>query len=157
MARTGPAGLATIGLVGLLIAIWGGIIPYVGPLLGFSINCQPALEFNLIHALLYLIPGVVAIFSALVLMGLVRASGVAGRASAGTFGLVMVACGLWFALGWVVWPMLYSSPDSVTFTAHSAFSGALFVDLLGYNIGVGAVLVLLGGMAYGASRRERVL
>ncbi|MGH9072208.1 MAG: hypothetical protein ACRDX8_13845, partial [Acidimicrobiales bacterium] len=102
--------------------------------------------WTLEHALLYFAPGVVAILAALSLMGLSKSG-----FSVGTSGLLLVACGAWLVLGVIAWPILYTTPSIST----NVSSSTLFVNLLGYNLGIGAVLVLLGGVALGAARGGR--
>ncbi|MGH9069750.1 MAG: hypothetical protein ACRDX8_00960 [Acidimicrobiales bacterium] len=141
-ATSAGAGLALIGVLAVLEGAWGGIVPYVGPAFGFSSNGIGSFTWTLQHALIYLIPGAVALVAGLYLLALRRSS---------TFiGLLLAACGAWFILAVPVWPILYSSPT--VFTVATPTNG--FINLLGYNLGPGIVLALLGGMAFAASPRR---
>lgn len=146
-----PRGLALIGLSALLVSAWGGIVPYVGPIFGYSSNGSPAWNWTFQHALLYLIPGAVGVVVSLAVMS--RAGGGRGiaRASLGLSGLILVACGAWFVVGPAVWPIFHSGAvfsAGKTATTH-------FVNVVGYNLGVGVVLAALGGMIMKASTPER--
>ncbi len=127
-------------------------MPYLGPSFGYRlVSGTPSFTWTLEHALLYFIPGVVAIVAALSLLGLTRSKSLFGLFGAGTSGLLLVACGAWLVLGVIAWPILYSTP-SVTANVTPT---SLFINLLGYNLGIGAMLVLLGGMALGVARGGR--
>lgn len=148
-SRTVPAGLGLVGVLAVLDGAWGGIVPYVGPAFGYRSNGQPSFQWTTEHVLLYLIPGVAGIVAGLMLLGFMRS-----RFGAAIAGLLAVAAGAWFVLGVVAWPLLYSSPSVFTPTTTQA---ANFANLLGYNLGPGIVLAVLGGMALGAARRDRVV
>lgn len=154
VASKGPAGLALIGFLALLAGAWGGIVPYLGPAFGYTlVTGTPSFTWTLEHTLLYFIPGVVAIVAAFSLLGLSRSRSLSGLFGAGTAGLLLVACGAWFVLGVIAWPILYSTPS----LSAGVGPTSLFINLLGYNLGIGAVLVLLGGMALGVARAGRRL
>ncbi len=140
--RSAGVGLAVIGVLAILDGAWGGIVPYLGPTFGYSSNGIASFQWTLMHALLYLVPGAVAVFAGFCLLTL--------RGSGALFGLLLAACGAWFILGVVVWPILHE-PGVGVFT--SAPPTANFINLLGYNLGPGIVLALLGGMSLTAGRR----
>jgi hypothetical protein len=147
-----PRGLALIGLCALLVSAWGGIVPYVGPAFGYSSNGAPAWDWTLQHALLYLVPGAVGVLFSLGVLS--RAGGGRGlaRAHLGLSGLVLVACGAWFVIGPVTWPIWH--PAAAVF-GHGTTPTAHFVNEIGYNLGVGVVLAALGGMVMKALTGER--
>lgn len=150
-APSAPGGLLLIGFLALLDGAWGGIVPYLGPTFGYSSNGVSSFSWTTQHSLLYLIPGAVAVFCAFCLFTLTMSKSIFGLFGVGTFGLLLAACGAWFILGVVAWPILYSSP--AVFTA--ATPTGTFVNLLGYNLGPGIILALLGGMALGVARGGR--
>jgi hypothetical protein len=147
-----PRGLGLIGLAALLVSAWGGIVPYVGPVFGYSSNGAPAWQWTFQHAMLYLVPGAVGAVVSLAVLS--RAGGGRGlaRASLGLLGLILGACGAWFVIGPVTWPIWH--PAAVVF-GHGTNPTARFVNQIGYNLGVGVVLAALGGMVMKASTGER--
>lgn len=147
--RTVPAGLGLVGLLAVLDGAWGAIVPYVGPAFGYRSNGMASFQWTVEHGVLYLIPGVAGLVAGLMLLGLMRS-----RSGAAAAGLLAVASGAWFILGVVVWPILYSSPSVFTAAPTPTVN---FVNLLGYNLGPGIVLAVLGGIALGAARRDRVV
>jgi hypothetical protein len=142
-------GLGLVGLLILLTGAWAGVVPYVGPIFGYSSHGQPSWQWNLQHSLLYLIPGAVAVvYGLLIIAAAGRVARRQGSIGSGVLGLIVAACGAWLVLGPVVWPLFYSSP---VFTSGSAWDN--FIYQLGYNLGPGLVLVLLSGLAMGMSAR----
>jgi hypothetical protein len=149
---TKPTGLALVGLIALLTAAWGGIVPYVGPVFGYKSNGDGAWQWSLMHSLLYLAPGAVGVWATLVVFGgLARAGRPAGRILVGLGGLILFACGAWFVVGPAVWPIFYSS---LVFTPATS-SLTSFADQVGYNLGPGVVLAAAGGMALKAALPDR--
>ena len=147
-----PSRRWSLGVVGLLIILagaWAAVVPYVGPIFGYSSNGMDSWQWNLQHTLLYLVPGAVAVVAGFVL------AGAAGRAARGRariglsmLALIVLACGAWLVLGPVVWPLFYSSP---VFSPASAWDN--FIHQLGYNLGPGLVLALLSGIVVGLGAR----
>ncbi|MGI8753827.1 MAG: hypothetical protein ACR2MN_16245 [Acidimicrobiales bacterium] len=148
------AGLTALGLLTILTGAWGGIVAYIGPTFGYSSNGVGSWSWTWQHSLLYLIPGAVAVFCGLLLWGAAaRTRGGSGRVGPGFAGLLIVASGAWFVLGPLVWAMFYTTP--VVFGPASATAN--FINQLGYNVGTGVVLAVLGGMTLalaGASRHR---
>lgn len=147
--RTVPAGLGLVGLLAVLDGAWGAIVPYVGPTFGYRSNGVGSFQWTVEHGVLYLIPGIAGLVAGLMLLGFMRS-----RSGAAAAGVLAVASGAWFILGVVVWPILYSSPSVFTAAPTPA---ANFANLLGYNLGPGIILAVLGGIALGAARRDRVV
>lgn len=150
--RLVPAGLGLVGVVAALVAAWGGAVPFVGPAFGFSADGATSWQWTSAHAWLGLLPGGVALLGALLVLAAVpRASAGLGRPELAFAGAVLVACGGWFALGPLAWPVVNDVP--------AYFSpGSPFHDLmgrLGYSIGPGLVLCLCGGYVMGWTARHR--
>jgi hypothetical protein len=143
------ASTAVVGLGILLISAWGGIIPFVGPSFGYNANGTSSWHWNLSHALLALAPGAAGCVAGLYLLG--RATswrpGQGGSAFAGTLAL---ACGAWFAIGPVSWPVLWT---------RSYFVGASPLHELayqvGYALGPGLILAGFGALVLGMIGRRR--
>lgn len=145
-----PRGLALIGLLTVLDGAWGAAVPFIGPLFGYRSHGQAAWQWSSLHGLLYLAPGAVAVLFGLVI--LTRARSVT-RGPVGFAGLMVAACGAWFVVGPALWPTFGTGP--VFTPASTAMDN--FVHQVGYNLGVGVVLAMLGGMALKALARDRVV
>lgn len=148
-----PRNLVAIGLGGLLVSAWGGIVPYVGPLFGYHANGTGSWQWTFLNAMLYLVPGAVGVVVSLAIIARSRRGRLVARFSLAFAGLLLVACGAWFVVGPAAWPALGAS-GTVFAPAGAA---AAFVNQVGYNLGVGVILAALGGMAMKASTGEREL
>ncbi|MGH9110657.1 MAG: hypothetical protein ACRDY3_14580 [Acidimicrobiales bacterium] len=151
--RTGifPGGLLLLGIVTVLVGAWGGIVPFVGPMFGFSADGASSWQWTLPHALLGLVPGAVAVACGLlILAGLRRTALGAGRVDAGLLGFVVSLCGAWFVIGEFAWPVLQGS---------GYFAGAAplhyLLEQLAFAIGTGVVLVASGALVMGWAVRHR--
>ncbi|MGI8754233.1 MAG: hypothetical protein ACR2MN_18335 [Acidimicrobiales bacterium] len=143
-----PRGLALIGLLTVLDGAWGAIVPFVGPLFGYRSHGQSAWQWSSLHGVLYLAPGVVAVLFGLIILARARA---VTRGPVGFAGLVVAACGAWFVVGPALWPTFGTGP--VFTPAATAMDN--FVHQVGYNLGVGVILAMLGGMALKSLARDR--
>jgi hypothetical protein len=151
--RLGQVGLALAGLVALLAAAWGGVVPYVGPLFGYSADGSNAWHWSLSHAVLALAPGVIGVLLGLLIVAESRGIRVGkGRVSLATAGTLLMVCGAWFAIGPLAWPVVFAS-SSGYFVAGSHLG--LLEDELGYSIGTGMILVICGAFVDGWASRHR--
>ena len=151
--RLGRTGLALAGLVALLAAAWGGVVPYVGPLFGYSADRSNAWHWSLPHVVLALAPGVLGVVLGLLVVAESRGITVGkGRVSLATAGALLMVCGAWFAIGPLAWPVI-SNSSSGYFVAASHLG--LLEDEVGYSIGTGLVLVVCGAFVDGWASRHR--
>lgn len=149
--RTVSASLWMLGIVTLLISAWGGIVPYVGPLFGFSADGAGSWHWNLAHAVLALTPGAVGCFVALTFFARVSSTKVARRrVSLSAAGLIAIASGAWFVVGPLAWPVLTSS-GSYFVTAAPLRELA---NQVGYALGPGLILAMCGSFALGWAIRH---
>lgn len=146
-----PRGLAAIGFLSLLVSAWGGIVPYVGPTFNYSADGSSAWTWSLAHSLLWLVPGAVGVLASLAVIARAGGGRLGARFSLAFWGLVLVACGAWFVLGPFAWPVLGEGTTYVT----RATNLSRFINLVGFNLGVGLVLAVFGGMVLKASTGER--
>jgi hypothetical protein len=113
-SRTGltraSAAITLAAFGALLVAIWGGISPFVGPIFGYSPDGTSAWTWNLAHALLALVPGAAAAAAALYVIVRARrfASG-RSRILLRVAGFLSLLAGGWFILGPIAWPVLEGS------------------------------------------------
>jgi hypothetical protein len=136
----------------VLLAAWGGVVPFVGPAFGYNSNGSPSWHWSFLHAMLYVVPGAVGVVAGLLVLTRARAAGAAARGALGFAGLLLIASGAWFVVGPAAWPALGGAGAVFDPVAKSS---ADFVNQVGYNLGVGVLLAALGGMAMKASTGER--
>lgn len=150
--RVRSFGLAVVGVVAVLTAAWGGIVPYIGPIFGYSGDGSNSWYWNTPHAVLALIPGALGVFLGFVVLAEARGGPVGRRritlASAGT--LLMVV-GAWFAIGPFAWPVLVSTGPYFVSGTHLR----VLAYELGYSIGTGIVLVVCGAFVDGWAARHQ--
>ncbi|HLX89244.1 MAG TPA: hypothetical protein VKR22_12410 [Acidimicrobiales bacterium] len=141
-------GLGLLGVLTLLVGAWGGIVPFIGPMIGADGDGTMSWFWSLPHAVLWLAPGAAACVAAAVMLGaLPRAMAGFGRISTFAAGLLAVVAGAWFVIGPEAWPVLVRSAG--------VFVPAGPLTLLGrevaYSFGPGAILLMLGAMAMAVS------
>ncbi len=147
----GPARLVPIGLLTLLVAAWGGIVPFVGPVFGFSADGSGSWTWDLSHAVLGLVPGAVGVFAGFCMLSLTgRTARLAGRTGLAGIGILAMAAGAWFVIGPWALPVMVSTP--VYFALASPLTGLAHV--IGYSFGPGLILAACGGMAMGWALRS---
>jgi len=150
--HVGRIGIGTVGFLTILISAWGGIIPYVGPVFGYSADGTGSWDWTLAHTVLALIPGVLGVMAGLFILGETR--GVAagrGRVSLTMAGLLAALCGAWFVIGPFAWPVITTS--SAYFVAASPLRE--LANIVGYSLGTGVILATLGGFAIGWAARHQ--
>lgn len=149
--RLGRVGLGTAGAVALLASAWGGIVPYVGPLFGFSVDGAGSWHWSLAHSMLFLVPGAAGVLLGLFVIAESRGVTVGkGRLSLATAGTLLILCGAWFAIGSYAWPVLTNSGSYFSSATHLRF----LTYELGYSVGVGLVLVMCGAFVTGWASRH---
>ncbi|MDQ6837157.1 MAG: hypothetical protein M3137_02125 [Actinomycetota bacterium] len=132
----------------VLDGAWGALVPFIGPLFNYRSHGQDAWQWSTLHGVLYVAPGAVAVLCGLIILS---RAGSHTRGSIGFAGLLVAACGAWFVVGPALWPTFGTGP--VFTPAGSALDS--FVNQVGYNLGVGVILAVLGGMALKALARDR--
>ncbi len=136
-----------IGIPIILVGIWGGLIPFVGPLFGFSMGAGGAWTWTATRAELHVAPGIAAIVGGFaVLFAVQRSRRVAG-------GVLALAAGLWFLAG----PTVASATTSGRMMGHMMMksTGSAMamspLEAFGYHYGPGAIIAVLAAVAVGMS------
>src|SRR6516225_4264515 len=81
------------GVLLILLGLWGGLAPFVGPYFHFGFTPDSAWHYNSARLYYSIIPGAAALLAGvLVLLTRNRAAGIAG-------GILGVLSGIWFVLG----------------------------------------------------------
>jgi hypothetical protein len=134
---------AATGTALVLLGLWGGLVPFVGPLFGYAFTPDTAWTWTSGRLWLEVLPAVATVIGGLCLLG-------SANRIVGLFGGWLAAfAGLWFVVGRAV---------SMLWTSTGAPSGGLPVgtaparvvaEQLGFFYGLGALIVLAAGMALG--------
>ena len=136
----------------LLVGAWGGIVPFVGPTFGFNGDGSASWTWNLMHALLWVAPGAVACVGAILALGLIPRFALGrGHIGAAAVGTLVALAGAWFVIGPVAWPVLERSAG--VFVPASPLRELSYQ--VGYSLGPGVLLAILGGTALGWGLRGR--
>lgn len=128
----------TAGLLIVILGIWGGLVPFVGPYFHFAMGPTKSWTWTTDRFWLDVLPGIVAVLGGLMLLG-------AGPRPGGKLGaLLALAAGIWFAIGPDV-SLLWNASG-----AQGAAHGAKFVrvlEMVTYHPLLGAVIAGLAGYA----------
>jgi hypothetical protein len=152
--RLPAAGTALIGTLVVLIGVWAGLVPFVGPAFAFSADGSSSWMWTLPHAVLWAVPGAVAVDMGLLLLLMIpRAAAGRARATSVWAGCLIAASGAWLALGLYVWPVIGYQSEAIRPASplrELAYRAA-------WNLGPGLALVLLGGCAIGTALRSTIV
>jgi hypothetical protein len=125
----------------LVLGIWGGIIPFVGPYFGYAFGSHATWHYTANRLWLDILPAVAVIVGALIMLW-------AGHRVSGTLGSwLAMAGGAWFAVGPAV-RLLWNhaaGPIGAPLFGHTR----QMLELVGYFYGLGVVVVGLAAFAHG--------
>jgi hypothetical protein len=136
--------IETAGFSALLLGAWGGIVPFIGPILGFSADGSTSWTWNLAHALLFLVPGAAAAVAGLIIMIEGLSLSPARRSVLGIAGVLAALCGAWFVVGPLAWPALQ---EPAFYSGASALRELAYWIV--YSLGPGGLLLALGAFVLG--------
>lgn len=133
---------AASGLLIVLLGIWGGLIPFVGPAFGYSFTPDLTWHWTTGRLLLEVLPAAATVLGGLAVMGSAsRISGSAGAWLAAAGGAWFVV-GQWFSTLWNDGVMQAGTPTSTSDLGQ-------VVEWMGFFLGLGVVIVFLAAMALG--------
>jgi hypothetical protein len=147
----GGGTMVTLGVFTLLLGAWAGIVPFVGPLFGYDATGTRSWVWSYPHALLWLVPGAVAVLTGILLAS--QAPGISAgiaRSAPWLIGALTVICGAWLVIGPLAWPVLRGRTPFL----HAAPLRELSY-WIGYSLGPGVLLCVLGGCAMGVAMLNR--
>jgi hypothetical protein len=151
--HSGRAGIATVGVLTILISAWGALIPFVEPIFAFHATGTPSLHWNAAHTLLAVVPGAVGVVMGFVILWAAsQVSDGRGRVSLLSAGLITILCGAWFIVGPRAWPVI--TTHGVYFVPATPLRSLLYQ--IGYALGTGVILVVCGGYVMGWASRHQV-
>jgi hypothetical protein len=139
--RTARTRGALSGLALVLLGLWGGLVPFVGPYLGFGFTPATPWAYTPARLWLLILPAAVTLICGLVLVS------TANRATATLAGGLAAAAGTWFVVG----PGLYGLVTGSPAPAGVPLGGALLatVEEIGLFTGLGVVIVGFAAVAAG--------
>jgi hypothetical protein len=128
------------GLLLVILGVWGGLIPFVGPYFGYEFGSDQAWVMSWNRFWLDVLPAAVLVLSGLMLMGSAnRVSGILG-------GWLGVCAGAWYVVGPTV-ATLWDGTNPIGAPIGSDF--VQVIELLGYFYALGAVAIAVSAMALG--------
>src|SRR6185437_10283 len=132
---------AVSGLLIIVLGVWGGLIPFIGPYFHYSFGGDHTWHFTMQRLWLDILPGAVAVLGGFMLM---TASSRVGRLTAGWIALIASA---WFVVG----PAVALLWDQNIYAIGAPHGGSVrrMLEWVGYFGGLGAVIVGLAAFAMG--------
>jgi hypothetical protein len=133
---------AMSGLLIVVLGIWGGLVPFVGPAFGYSFTPDSTWQWTTGRFLLEVLPAIVTVLGGLAVMG--SASRISGSAGAwlAAIGGAWFVTGQWFSMLWNDGVMQAGAPTAATNLGH-------VVEWIGFFLGLGVVIVFLAALALG--------
>jgi hypothetical protein len=132
---------ALSGLLVIVLGIWGGLIPFIGPYFHYAFGSYKAWHYTTERLWLCIVPGAVAVIGGLMLLrSSHRSSGVLG-------GWLGIAAGAWFAIGPSISLLWHSAgnPIGAPMGGHTRQA----IEWLGYFSGLGVLIAALSAFAMG--------
>jgi hypothetical protein len=131
---------AASGFLLILLGVWGGLIPFVGPYVGFAYTPDQEWVWTTARGWLEVLPGAATVVGGLLLLSS------ANRATAMFGGWLSVVAGAWFVVGRAfAGPLGLGDPGAPVATTATK---RVWLELC-YFSGLGAVIVFLGALALG--------
>src|ERR1700736_6324523 len=132
---------AVSGALIVLLGLWAGLVPFVGPYFDLSIGTSAAWHYTDSRLWLDILPAVVAILAGLLLILARR------RATGALGGWLALIAGAWLILGPTVSLLWERGAGGIGAPLGSAHRQAF--ELLGYFYGVGVLIIALAAYATG--------
>jgi hypothetical protein len=130
------------GLLLILLGIWGGLIPFIGPYFHYAYTPDRAWAYNSGRLWLEVLPGLATLLGGLILLA-------SARRPVAMFGaFVAVLGGAWFVVGNLVSTLWNGSRPLAGVPAGSSIT-RLALEELGFFTGLGVVIVFFAALALG--------
>jgi hypothetical protein len=128
------------GLLLVILGVWGGLIPFVGPYFGYEFGGDQTWAMSWNRFWLDVLPAAVLVLGGLMLMGSAnRVTGILG-------GWLGVCAGAWYVVGPSI-ATLWDGTNPIGAPIGSTF--VQVIELLGYFYALGAVAIAVAAMALG--------
>jgi hypothetical protein len=133
---------AASGVLLVLLGLWGGFVPFVGPAFGFGFTPDATWQWTEGRLLLEVLPGAATVLGGLAMTG--SASRISGSVGA----WLAAAGGAWFVVGqWV--SMLWNNGVMQAGQPAATTDRGQVAEWLGFFLALGVVIVFLAAMALG--------
>lgn len=133
---------AVSGLLLVLLGIWGGLIPFVGPLFGYAYTPDTAWHFTMGRLWLEILPAAATVLGGFLLLAS------ADRRVTLFGGWLAAVAGAWFAVGPTVSRLFNGGVAAAGSPAATASTQAVLEEV-GFFIGLGVVVVFLAALGLG--------
>jgi MFS family permease len=132
---------ALSGVLLILLGAWGALVPFVGPYFQYAYTPDHAWTYTTGRLWLSILPGAATVLGGLIVL-------ISASRPLAHFGAWLAALsGAWFALGWVIGPTWIGTQMATGTPVGGSSTRAL--ELIGFYVGLGVVIVLVAGMALG--------
>ncbi|WP_310962927.1 hypothetical protein [Nocardioides terrisoli] len=133
---------ATSGFLLIILGIWGGLVPFLGPVFGYSFTPANAWDFTWGRFWLEILPAIATIIGGLWLLG-------SAHRAVGSLGAWLAAAGgAWFVIGQDISRLWNNGLPAAGVPASATTVGAV-AEQIGYFVGLGTVIVFLSAAALG--------
>jgi hypothetical protein len=133
---------ATSGLLLVLLGIWGGLVPFLGPALGYAFTPDTSWHFTWGRLWLEILPAAATVLGGMWLMG------TSNRVSGWVGGWLAAAGGAWFVIGQEV-SRLWNGGSFAAGVPTATSTLGQVAEWIGFFLGLGTVIVFLSALALG--------
>lgn len=130
------------GIALVLLGIWGGIIPFVGPIFSFAYTPDTAWHYTMGRLWLEILPAAATVLGGLILLG--SASRVAIQFGA----WLAAAAGAWFVVG-QIFSRLWTGGAPAAGVPAGASTLQIVLEQIAFFAGLGVVIVFFAALALG--------
>jgi hypothetical protein len=130
------------GIALVLLGIWGGIIPFIGPIFSFAYTPDTAWQYTTGRLWLEILPATATVLGGLILLG--SASRVAIQLGA----WLAAAAGAWFVLGQLL-SRLWTGGGPAAGVPAGASTLQIVLEEVAFFAGLGVVIVFFAALALG--------
>ncbi len=133
---------ALSGLLLVLLGLWGGLVPFIGPYFGYAYTPDSAWTYTMGRLWLEILPAVaVVIGGLLLLLSTQRAFALAGA-------VLALAGGAWFVVGPSLSQLWHGGTSAAGMPSSTSTLGSV-AEQIGFFYGLGAVILIFAGVALG--------
>lgn len=133
---------ATSGTLLVLLGIWGGLVPFLGPVFGYAFTPNTAWTMTWGRFWLEVLPAAATVLGGLTLLGTVNR--ITGHAGA----WLATAGGAWFVVGQTISRLWTGGTPQAGMPASASTLGQV-AEQIGFFTGLGAVILFLAASAMG--------
>ncbi|EWT07245.1 hypothetical protein N864_09305 [Intrasporangium chromatireducens Q5-1] len=133
---------AISGVLLVLLGIWGGLIPFIGPIFGYAYTPDRAWQFTMGRLWLEILPAIATVLGGLMLLAS------ADRRVTIFGGWLAAVAGAWFAVGPTL-SRLFNGGVAAAGSPASAAPTQAALEEIGFFIGLGVVIVFLAALGLG--------